>query len=212
MEDSNMVQDSVLKKYKARLVKLRKGESVFQQGDSATNFHIVKTGRIKMVTYNNEGKEFVQGYFTESQSFGEPPFFNNLPYPASAIAVTDSEVWKCPYESFMKLLRENFEIHLKLTQALSGRLVYKSMMLSEIAGEESEHRLTTLIEYFRKEDGGVKDEPYRVPFTRQQLADMTGLRVETVIRTIKVMEHRKILRLDKGGKITWQKHIRQKLN
>lgn len=204
-----MVQESVLKKYKARLVKLQKGEIIFQQGDSATNFHIVKTGQVKMVTYSDEGKEFIQGYFTENQSFGEPPFFNNLPYPASAIAVIDSEVWKCPYESFMTLLRDNFEIHLKLTRALSGRLVYKSMMLSEIAGEESEHRLATLIEYFRKEDGSLQNQPYKVPFTRQQLADMTGLRVETVIRTIKAMEQRKILRLDKGGKITWLKRVDQ---
>ncbi len=206
-EDRCMVQESVLKKYKARLVRLQKGEVVFQQGDPATNFHIVRAGRVKMVTYSEEGKEFIQGYFTENQSFGEPPFFNNLPYPASAFAVIDSEVWKCPYESFMKLLRENFEIHLKLTQALSGRLVYKSMMLSEIAGEESEHRLSTLIEYFRKEDGVIGGEPYKVPFTRQQLADMTGLRVETVIRCIKAMEQRKILRLDSGGKIIWMKRI-----
>lgn len=204
-----MVQESVLKKYKARLVRLQKRKILFHQGDPATNFHIVKTGRIKMVTYNNDGKEFVQGYFTEGQSFGEPPFFNNLPYPASAIAVVDSEVWKCPYESFMKLLRENFEIHLKLTRALSGRLVYKSMMLSEIAGEEAEHRLSTLIEYFRKEDGVAKNAPYIVPFTRQQLADMTGLRVETVIRSIKAMEQRRNLRIDKGGKITWLKRVYQ---
>lgn len=200
-----MVHESVLKKYKARLYKLPKGAIIFQQGDPATNFHIVRTGKVKMSTYNNEGKEFVQGYFTENQSFGEPPFFNNLPYPASAIAVTESEVWKCPYESFMNLLRDNFEIHLKLTQALSGRLVYKSMMLSEIAGEESEHRLTTLIEYFRGESGIPADEPYKVPFTRQQLADMTGLRVETVIRAIKSMEQKNILKIDKGGKITWTK-------
>ena len=32
---------------------------------------------------------------------------------------------------------------------------------------------------------------------------MTGLRVETVIRSIKSMEHKKMLRLDKGGKIVW---------
>ena len=204
-----MVQESVLKKYKARLIKLQKGEIVFQQGDPATSFHLVKAGKIKMVTYNDEGKEFVQGYFTEDQSFGEPPFFNNIPYPAAAVAVEESEVWKCSYESFMKLLRENFEVHLKLTQALSGRLVYKSMMLSEIAGEESEHRLTTLIEYFREENRIAQGEPYKVPFTRQQLADMTGLRVETVIRTIKVMEQRNILRLEKGGKIIWLRRVHQ---
>ncbi len=204
-----MVHDSLLKKYKARVIKLQKGDMVFHQGNLATHFHIVKSGKIKMMTFNDEGREFVQGYFMEGQSFGEPPFFNHLPYPASAIAVLDSEIWKCQHDFFMTLLKDNFEIHLQLTQALSGRLVYKSMMLSEIAGEESEHRLTTLIEYFRKEHRVAQGEPYKVRFTRQQLADMTGLRVETVIRTIKTMEHKKILRLDTGGKITWLKRALQ---
>jgi CRP-like cAMP-binding protein len=36
------------------------------------------------------------------------------------------------------------------------------------------------------------------PFTRQQLADMTGLRVETVIRTVKKME--------KEGKLCLEGH------
>ena len=196
-----MVPDSLLRKFKARLIRLAKGDMVFHQGDPATSFHIVKSGRIKMTTYNEEGKEFVQGYFAEGQSFGEPPFFNHLPYPASAIAVVDSTLWKCSYDSFMKLLKDNFEVHLKLTQVLSGRLVYKSIMLSELAVEEAEHRLTTLIEYFRKQDNAHHD--YKVPFTRQQLADMTGLRVETVIRSIKSMEQKDILRLERGGKIVW---------
>jgi CRP-like cAMP-binding protein len=127
-----------------------------------------------------------------------------MPYPASAVAVVDSEVWKCPHDEFVNLLRDNFEIHLHLTEVLSGRLIYKSIMLTEIAVEEAEHRLTTLIEYFRRDEPKAKlGEPFRVPFTRQQLADMTGLRVETVIRSIKSMEQKGLLRLDEGGKILW---------
>ncbi len=198
-----MIKAALLKKHKARLCNLPKGDTAFHQGELATHFHIVKSGKIKMMSFNDEGKEFVQGYFTEGQSFGEPPFFNHLSYPAAAIAVVDSEVWRCPYESFLKLLKENFAIHLELTKVLSGRLVYKSIMLSELAVEEAEHRLTTLIEYFRKSETGQTGENYMVPFTRQQLADMTGLRVETVIRSIKSMEQKKLLRLDKGGKIAW---------
>ena len=91
-----MVHERLLKKYKARLARCRKGEMVFHQGDPATDFYIVKSGKVKMTTYSEDGREFVQGYFTEGQSFGEPPFFNHLPYPATAIAVEDSEVWKCP--------------------------------------------------------------------------------------------------------------------
>lgn len=199
-----MVTESLLRKYKSRVVKFKKGEFVFHQGDHATSFHLLKSGRVKMVTDNREGKEFVQGYFTEGQSFGEPPFFNKMPYPASAVAVEDSEVWRCSRDAFVTMLKENFDAHLHLTEVLSGRLMYKSLMLSELAVEEAEHRLTTLIDYFRKSDGRQLREEYAVPFTRQQLADMTGLRIETVIRCVKAMERKKALRLTQGGKIIWR--------
>ena len=41
-----------------------------------------------------------------------------------------------------------------------------------------------------------------MPFTRQQLADMTGLRVETVVRTVKTMEQQGALEIA-DGKILW---------
>ena len=198
-----MIPESVLRKYKSRIVKLKKDELAFQAGDPATNFLIVKSGKIKMATYSRDGREFVQGYFIDGQSFGEPPFFNHMPYPSSGIAVIESEIWKCAYDPFMRLLRDNFDIHLELTQVLSGRLVYKSIMLSELAVEEAEHRIATLIEYFRKEEGSGPGTVYKVPYTRQQLADMTGLRVETVIRCVKGMEQRGLLLLTEAGKILW---------
>lgn len=198
-----MISEDLLKRHHARIVELDKGESLFEQGESATHFHLVRSGRIKMSSYNDEGREFVQGFFVEGQSFGEPPFFNQMPYPASAVAVEKSTVWKVSHDAFMTLLRENFEVHLQLTRTLSGRLIYKSMMIAEIAVEEAEHRLATLIEYFRNsDDAWHPGEPYQVPFTRQQLADMSGLRVETVIRSVKAMETKGTLRIA-DGKVFW---------
>lgn len=197
-----MIPQEILERFDARLLSLDKGETIFEQGATAAHFFIVRDGRVKMATYNDEGREFVQGYFGDGQSFGEPPFFNNTPYPASAIAVEKSTVWKIPRSRFLELLRENFDIHLALTQVLSGRLIYKAMMLTEIAVEEAEHRLTTLIDYFRRDQSDGESSGFVVPFTRQQLAEMTGLRVETVIRVIKSMETRGLLRI-KRGKIVW---------
>jgi len=76
------------------------------------------------------------------------------------------------------------------------------MMLAEIAVEEAEHRLTRLIEYLRDTSRDAGAERFRVPLTRQQLADMTGLRVETVVRTIKAMEQKGVLRIV-DGKVLW---------
>jgi CRP-like cAMP-binding protein len=198
----SMIPDALWQQYGARVVHLAKGETLFDQGTTASSFHQVKSGRLKMVSFNEQGREFVQGMFTEGQSFGEPPFFNDVPYPAAAIAVVDSEVWRCGRDGFLRLLAEHPAIHLELTKVLSGRLVYKSMMLAEIAVEEAEHRLATLIEYLRSTDPAGAGEPYRVLLTRQQLADMTGLRVETVVRTIKAMEQQGALEIV-DGKIRW---------
>ena len=71
------------------------------------------------------------------------------------------------------------------------------MVLSEISSYDPEHRIVSLLRYFKSEsDSQMKkgkrvaptDLSYIVPYTRQQIADMSGLRVETVIRTVKKME------------------------
>ncbi|MNL28686.1 hypothetical protein D3C87_1503420 [compost metagenome] len=83
---------------------------------------------------------------------------------------------------------------MELIKTLSNRLFYKSMMLEELANEQAEHRIRTLIAYLLKnmEKGDVMD------VTRQQLADMSGLRVETVIRLVKKLATQKELKLLKG--------------
>lgn len=199
---AQMISDSLFERYGGRVVTYERDEVIFDQGAAATHFHSVVTGKVKMSAFNDQGRELLMGYFTDGQSFGEPPFFTRVPYPASAIAVVDSTVWKISHDAFMTLLKENFDVHLELMQTLCGRLVYKSMMMTEIAVQEAEHRLSTLIEHFRRESGSAANQPYRVPFTRQQLADMTGLRVETVIRSIKSMEAAGALRIEEG-KIIW---------
>jgi CRP-like cAMP-binding protein len=200
-----MIAEEILTRYGARIRHLDRNEVLFEQGATTAYFYLVRTGKIKMMTHTEEGREFVQGYFTDGQSFGEPPFFLNEPYPASAVAMVAGEVWACPRDGFLRLLRDNPKIHLMVTRDLSSRLLYKSMMLTEIAIEEAEHRLTTLIEYLRRsENGSGTQRSFRVPLTRQLMADMTGLRVETVIRSIKAMEQRKLLSIDADSKIVWK--------
>lgn len=204
-----MINESVLLRYQSTIVSLTKGDMLFQQGDVAMFFYIVKSGRIKMSNYSDDGKEFVQGYFTAAQSFGEPPFFAEVAYPASAIAMEKSDVWKIPRLEFLKLLKNNYEIHLELMKVLSGRLIYKSTMLSELAIEEAEHRLITLIHYLLDRTSENEKASVKLSFTRQQLADMTGLRVETVIRSIKSLEQKHLLKIDEDGKIVLKQASKQ---
>jgi len=70
--------------------------------------------------------------------------------------------------------------------------------VKEISSYCPDHVIMTLLKYLR-DNSDQKDQPrFYVPYTRQQIADMTGLRVETVIRTVK--------KLKEDGKLMIEKH------
>ncbi len=203
-----MIDLVVLQSYGAKEVHLQKDEMLFREGEEALNYFQVQQGSIKMITNSPNGQEFIQGVFKMNDSFGEPPLFCSFPYPSNAIALEPTLIMKLSKEKFFTLLRENFEIHIHLDQVLCQCLRYKSMVLSEISFYDPEHRITSLLKYLKEESDnqykkypGMEGDAYVVPYTRQQLADMSGLRVETVIRTVKKMEEEGKLKLI-GRKIT----------
>ena len=198
-----MFPSKILEKYHAKLVSLRKDQVLFYEGDKALDYFQVEDGAVKMFIASNDGQEFIQGIFTAGESFGEPALIGNFPYPGSVVAIEKASVWKLPGDYFQQMLKENFDLHMKMDQVLCQRLRYKSMVLSEISSYEPEHRIAALLKYYKAKNikPGVTGKII-VPFTRQQLADMSGLRVETVIRTVKKMEKEGRLSLE-GHKIKY---------
>lgn len=184
-----MISEGLLLDFGARKVEYSKGDQLFAEGEAAQNYYQVVSGEVKMNNYNQDGKEFIQGIFSAGQSFGEPPLFASVKYPANAEAITDAVVIQLHKEPFFELLAAHPDIHLKMTQTLASRLFYKAMMASEIASQEPEHRILRIIDYFKKHVHKVPgDFTFKVDLTRQQIADLTGLRVETVIRAMKSLE------------------------
>ena len=191
-----IIEPVILERFGAKPISLHKNEILFAERGPALNYYQVSEGIIKMNNYSQDGQEFVQGMFKDGESFGEPPLFAGFPYPANAVAVIDSVVWKLPKENLIRLLKENFDLHLKFCAILSNRLQFKAMIAKEMSSHAPDHRILTLIDYF-KEKAKEKGDFYEVPFTRQQLADMTGLRVETVIRSIRALAEKKELKIIK---------------
>lgn len=181
-----MIAVALLKKYGAVEKSLTKGQILFSEGDKAVFYYQILSGRVKMNNYNEEGREMIQGIFQEGQSFGEPAIFGKFVYPAFAEAVEDAQLICLNHHQLNILLKENFEVHLKMLEVLSKRLRYKAILSKEIKGHDASHRILTLLKYLKTEAGVT--EKYKVNITRQAIADLTGLRVETVIRAIKNME------------------------
>jgi CRP-like cAMP-binding protein len=191
-----MIATELLEKYGALKKVFDKMAIIFEEGNLPAYYYQIVSGEVKMSNYNDDGREFIQGIFYKEQSFGEPPLFLNQNYPANAIAVEDSEILLLSKSNFMKLLEENPFVSIKIIQNLAQRLYYKSVMAAEMSTQEPEHRVLKLMDHgiayfnFQKDENG-----YLINFTRQQIGDLTGLRVETVIRTIKALEKKGVLKI-----------------
>lgn len=171
-----------------------KDSIIYEPGMQPRYVYFIKKGEVRMVTVSEEGKEFIQGIFKTGQYFGEPALIVNKPYLAYTVISKNSEIILVGKTDFLNLLKDDADFSMDLIKVLSNRLFYKSMMLEELANEKAEHRLETMINYlFLGIEAGES-----LKITRQDLADMTGLRVETVIRLVKQLAKKGLIKLNQG--------------
>ncbi|MEO8712802.1 MAG: Crp/Fnr family transcriptional regulator [Parafilimonas sp.] len=191
-----MIQEDVLLAM-GTFRKYKKGKCIFFEGDAALFYHQVSEGSVRMVNNFANGKEFIQGSFKPGESFGEPVLLIDAAYPATAIANEHTVVLRIAKENFLCMLLENNEMLFAFAQLLSKRLFMKATIAREISGEKPMHRVLTLLSILKKENGDA-DKKFKVELSRQRIGDMLGLRVETVIRTMKQLEEKGFITIKNG--------------
>lgn len=174
------------------------GGIIFQEGIHCSFYYQLVSGKVRWVNINDDGKEFIQTIIEPGECFGELPLFDDEPFAATAIADEDSVIIRLHRSVFHQLLKETPELHFAFTKLLTQRLRFKFLILKELANHNPENSISTLFNYFKQSQKNICTKCNRIKLTRQQIADMTGLRVETVIRTIKNLQSKGQLMITKG--------------
>jgi CRP/FNR family transcriptional regulator len=137
-----------------------------------------------MFNSNMEGREFTQGIFYTGESFGEPPLLIDQPYPASAVACQNSIIIKLPKESFLKLLETSAALQKSMLMLLANRTYSKAITAKIIINSTPDFRILSFLDYYKLKHK-LAEGRVLIPLTRQQIANHTGLRVETTIRILR---------------------------
>lgn len=168
----------------------KKNEVIFDENDHATFFYLILEGSVRMFNRNEDGKEYIQGYFTAGQSFGEPPLFINDRYPTTATCICDSIILKLSRDNFLNLLDKNPNLQMLFLKILSKRIIGKAKSSKDIINQNTKHKVISFLQTQKPES---VMERKLIPFTRQEIANFTGLRVETVIRVCSKLKNEKII-------------------
>lgn len=166
------------------------GETIFCEDDLARFYYQIVEGGVKMININEDGKEYIQGYFYEGQSFGEPPLIIEEKYPATAIALKKTKIIKISKINFFSLLEQFPVIQSDFLKLLARRIYNKANTSKDIINQKPEFRIIAFLDTCK-----MTQEKEQIKYTRQEIANFTGLRVETVIRALSKMKQKKMVEI-----------------
>ena len=104
-------------------IQLNDGESLFEAGDQANRFFLVKSGKIKLTLLSANGNEKVIELVSPSFTFAEALMFaERREYPVRATAIGKTELIGVDSHKFMELLRGSIDTCFRLMSDMSVRL------------------------------------------------------------------------------------------
>jgi CRP-like cAMP-binding protein len=193
-----MIDIDLLITWGASFKEVAKGTIIFSEGQMCSFYHQLVSGSVRWVSMDDNGKEFIQKIIGPGESFGELPLFDDDICAATAIAVEKSVILRLHKPTFLLLLKEYPSVSISFSRLLAQRVRFDFMQLKSLAFNDPESRISILLNYFKQENKNFCGNCHQLKLTRQQIAGMTGLRVETVIRSMRHMHDRGELLIDKG--------------
>lgn len=191
-----LITRELLLSYGAEIETFHPGEIIFRQDETPKCYYQIIKGRIKLNHYNEDGKELILAILNSGLSVCELLLFIEKKYPVNAVVLEHCTIWKLPKKDFTQLLDDHPKVSRDINKFLSERLYYKFIMLQNNSSIHANIRIKGAFDYYKSFNADQSKYSFEVPLTRQQIASITGLRVETVIRTIKALEKLNELRIE----------------
>jgi CRP-like cAMP-binding protein/FixJ family two-component response regulator len=164
--------------------KIRKGEHIYMEGDSANFMYFLSSGKVKTFKTNEDGKEYLTQIHNENNFFGYISLFNQGYYHESAIAIEDSSVILIPKENFFQLLRTNGEAGFKFVKYLSESLEESGNKLLKLAYDSARKRVADALLFVAQKYLPASEEDKFFPVNRENISSIAGISFESVSRNL----------------------------
>lgn len=177
---------------------LSEGELLFSEGEPCSGLHIIAQGKVRIFKTSIGGREQVLALNGPGESVAELPVFDGGPYPASAIAVEDSEVAFISRRDFHAYCLEHPEVALKVLLVVGGRLRRLVGIIEELSFTTIRQRLISALLKLAQTEGRKTERgiEFQLPATHQELASQLGTVRELISRNLMRLQAEGLLEVD----------------
>jgi CRP-like cAMP-binding protein len=179
---------------KSILRSIEEGEFFFFQGDPATYFYVLVSGRAKLLQTNPAGQQVNLRTINEWQMFGAlGAVRENATYPATAQALEHSTALAIESSFLQEMMLTRPYLSQSLMQLMTGYIMEMQERYRELATERVERRIALTVLRLAAQVGkrsGDTEMIVELPLSRQDLAEASGTTIFTVSRILSDWERR----------------------
>ena len=161
-----------------------KNQVILYEEDTPKYMYIVYSGRVKVVQISEDGKEHILAIHKGGDFFGEMALLDGKTYPATVIAMEESEIGLIAKDNFDKYLLKNEKMMQEIISMLCSRLRDAWLMLKVLSFADAEKRVRAVLKHISTQYG-VKDKRgiiIALKLTHKDIADYASVSRETVTR------------------------------
>ena len=161
---------------------VKKGESIFKEGEKVTGFFFVYTGVFKVHKQWDADKELIVRFAGKGEVIGHRGLAGDDCYPVTGTALETASVCYIPYSFFEASLKVNYDFIYSLLMFFAAELKVSERHMRNLAHMPVKGRIAEalihLLDKFGKDDAGA----INISLNRQDLASFAGTTYETVFR------------------------------
>ncbi len=180
--------------------RFRRGQVVFQKGDTGSSMMAVLSGRVRISAVNADGKEITLNVINPGEVLGEIALLDGQPRSADASAIEDTVLLVVERRNFLPFLTNNQQLASRLLAVLCEKLRSTSLALEQIALFDLEARLARLIlklaaDYGRPSADGTRIE---MKLSQRDISNLVASSRESVNKQLAIWRDSGVLAIEDG--------------
>src|SRR5262245_318175 len=171
-------------------VRFARNETIFNDGDEATNCYKVISGAVRLCKHMADGRRQIADFLLAGDFFGFMQFRN---YKFTAEAVGDVVLMCYPQRQVARLSSSMPNLRGRLLVLLSQRLLGMQDHLVMLGRQTAKERVASFLLHIAERSDAEEGIAFDLPMSRQDIADYLGLTIETVCRMLSELKRERVI-------------------
>jgi len=191
------IDRGVLEQHSHRTYK--RGEYIYLPDEHADKIFFLTEGRVKIGTYNMEGKEITKAILNQGEVFGELSIIGEKQRRDFAYAMDETQVCILTTHEMQELMRDYSGLGLFLMKIMGSRVLQMEKRLESLVFKDSRTRVVEFLYNLAQEKGQRVgyEMVIRKFITHQEIANLTATSRQTVTTVLNELRNKEIIKFDR---------------